>query len=312
MRVVVTGGTGFIGHALVRALLARGDSPVVFTRDERHGTSAFRDLPGSASQLEVVTWEPTREGRWQSHLDGADAVVHLAGEVLVGRRQTAAVMREAHASRVRSAELLVDGMRKASRAPRVFVSGSAIGYYGDRGSTLLDESAPPGSDTLAELCVDWERAAHRANELGVRVVCSRTGIALGPNGGALERMALPFRMFVGGPIASGKQYVSWIHLEDLAQALLFCVDQEGIVGGVNATAPEPVTNEALSRAIADALGRPSWLRVPSFALRAAFGEGAAPIVGGQRVAPKKLLDHGFSFRFARVDDAVRAALGAER
>lgn len=309
MKVVVTGGTGFIGHALVRALVARGDVAVVLTRDASHAASAFRDVPETRSRLTSVVWDPGQAGAWQDELDGADVVVHLAGEVLVGRRHTRALVQRAHASRVRSAELLVDGMRRAARAPRVFVSGSAVGYYGDRGEEALDESASAGDDRLAHLCVDWEAAAAPAEALGVRVVRSRMGIVLGSGGGALGLMALPFRFFVGGPLGKGTQYISWVSLEDAVRALLFCIDEQGVTGPVNVTAPEPATNEQVSGAVAEALSRPSWLRVPAFALRAALGDGAEPVLGGQRVLPRKLLEHGFSFLHPRVQEAVSAGLG---
>jgi uncharacterized protein (TIGR01777 family) len=309
MRVVVTGGTGFIGSSLVRALVARGDTVVGLSRDPAQAVTLPRE---GAGRLELQAWEPTREGAWQKHLDGADAVVHLAGEPLVGRRQTPAFLEKARQSRVRSAELLVGGMQKASRPPKVFVSGSAVGYYGgDHGAERLDEGSPPGADALAQLCVAWEAAADRAVQLGIRVVVARTGIVLGAGGGALPLMALPFRLFVGGPIGSGAQGVSWIHLDDEVAALLRALDDEGLSGPINLTAPEPVSNRDLSRSIAGALGRPSWLRVPACALRLALADGAEPILGGQYVVPSQLLKRGFVFRYPRVDEAVRAGLGVE-
>jgi uncharacterized protein (TIGR01777 family) len=310
MKLVVTGGTGFIGSALVRALVARGDNVVVLTREPAQSSEAKRET--GSGMLELQAWEPTHEGPWQKHLDGADAVVHLAGEPLAGRRQTKASFEKARESRVRSAELLVEGMREASRPPRVFVSGSAVGYYGgDHGEEHLDEGSPPGTDALAQLCVAWEAAAEQATELGTRVVASRTGIVLGPGGGALPLMALPFRLFVGGPLGSGAQRVSWVHLDDSVSALLRAIDDEALVGPINVTAPKPVSNEELSRAIGRALGRPSWLRVPACALRLALADGAEPVLGGQHVVPKRLLDHGFVFRHPGVDEAVRSALGLQ-
>ncbi len=310
MKLVVTGGTGFIGSALVRALVARGDTVVVLTRDPAQSSEA-KEGTGSGT-LELQAWDPTREGSWQKHLDGADAVVHLAGEPLVGRRQTKALFERARESRVRSAELLVDGMRRALRPPRIFVSGSAIGYYGgDHGAERLDESSRPGTDALAQLCVAWEAASSRASEQGIRVVLARSGIVLGPGGGALPLMALPFRLFVGGPLGSGAQGVSWVHLDDSVAALLRAIDDEALEGPINVTAPEPVSNEELSRVIARALGRPSWLRVPAFALRLALADGAEPVLGGQHVVPRRLLDRGFVFRHPSVDEAVRSALSPE-
>ena len=304
----MTGGTGFIGGALVRALVTRGDSVVVLTRQPQAAPPADAAL-GSTGALEFRVWEPQSEGQWQRCVDGVDAVVHLAGAPLVGKRQTAARLREARESRVRSAELVVEGMRRATQPPRVFVSGSAVGYYGGaHGAEPLDEDAPPGRDDLAELCVAWEAAAAKATELGVRVVLSRSGVVLGPDGGALPLMALPVRFFVGGPLGSGTQMVPWIHLDDAVAALVRFLDDPALSGPVNVTAPEPVTNEALTRSIAGALGRPSWLRVPKLALRLALADGAEAVLGGQRAVPRKLQERGFTFRYPRVDEAVRAAL----
>lgn len=304
-RIAIAGGTGFVGSHVARALAARGDQVLVFTRNVKKG---HRGLP---EQVELCEWEPLQNGAWQEALDGVDAVIQLAGEVLVGRRYTESLKREFYESRVTSTQRLVDGIERATRKPSVFVCGSAIGYYGaDRGTTVLDETSQAGEDFLARLCVDWEAAARRAETFGVRVVSARIGIVLGKGGGALDQMALPFKFFVGGPIGSGKQVVSWIHMDDAVEMFVRCVDDAALTGPVNVTAPQPASNEELSRAIGRALGSPAWLKVPGFALKAMFGEGAQPILGGQWVVPAVMLRHGFQFRHPEVGEAVKHALKA--
>ncbi len=306
-RYVVAGGSGFIGTELCRALVERGDEVTVLTRN----ANAARRRSRLPSEVELVEWDPERDGEWQGVLDGKDGVVHLAGEVLVGRRYTEELKQEFYASRVTSTERIVTGIELASERPKVFVCGSAIGYYGvDRGLEVLDERSEPGDDFLAQLCVDWEAAAQQAEVLGVRVVSTRLGIVLGKGGGPLEQMALPFKFFVGGPIGSGNQMVSWIHMSDAVGILLACLDDETISGPVNVTAPHAASNEELAIAIAKALDRPTWLRVPGFALELLFGEGAKPILGGQRAVPRAMLQHGYQFRFTTVGDAVRDVLTA--
>ncbi|HEU5075917.1 MAG TPA: TIGR01777 family oxidoreductase [Polyangiaceae bacterium] len=304
-RIAIAGGTGFVGSHVARALVARGDQVLVFTRSVKQG---HRGLP---KEVELCEWDPRSDGAWQEALNGTDAVIQLAGEVLVGRRYTEALKREFYESRVTSTERLVRGIERASRKPAAFVCGSAIGYYGaDRGATEFDETSAPGDDFLAQLCVDWEAAARRAESFGVRVVNARLGIVLGHGGGALEQMALPFKFFAGGPIGSGKQIVSWVHMDDAVGIFLRCLDDVSLTGPVNVTAPQPASNGDLSRAIGRALGSPAWLKVPGFALKAMFGEGANPILGGQRVLPKVMLHHGFQFRHPEVGEAVEHALKA--
>jgi uncharacterized protein (TIGR01777 family) len=286
MRVLVTGGTGFIGQALVAALRERGDDAVVVSR-----------RPGAST----VGWDSI-----EREVERSDAVVHLAGEPIAEGRWTQARLQQIRDSRVRTTERIaraVVSASRASRAPRVLVSGSAVGIYGMReDDRVLDEGAAPGDDVIARIAVDWEAAASPAREVGTRVVHPRTGIVLGRGGGALARMETPFRWFVGGPLGGGRQWVSWIHLRDTVRALLFAVDREALSGPVNVVAPNPVTMAELSRAIAHALGRPSAMRVPGVALRIALGRGLAQaLLTGQRALPKKLLDAGFTFEFPAID-----------
>jgi uncharacterized protein (TIGR01777 family) len=285
MRVLLTGGTGFIGSHLARALEARGDQVVVVSRRG------------------PVRWDDV-----ETRVSTVDAVVHLAGEPIADGRWTPERLELIRSSRVDTTARLARAIASAASKPRVFVSGSAVGIYGmRRDDVVCSESTPPGDDVLARMVVDWEAAAAPAREAGVRVAHPRTGIVLGP-GGALSRMLGPYRWFVGGPIGSGKQWVSWIHLHDEVSALLFLVDRD-IQGPVNLVAPEPVTMQQLSSAIGRALHRPSLLRVPGFALKAALGSGVAQVLlTGQRVAPSALRAAGFSFSFPRIDEALRDLL----
>lgn len=285
MRILLTGGTGFIGSHLARALQARGDEVVVVSRG---GPVGWDDV-----EARVAT---------------VDAVVHLAGEPIADARWTPERVERIRSSRVDTTARLARAIASASSRPRVFVSGSAVGIYGMRHDDVVcHESTPPGEDVLARIVVDWEAAAAPAGDAGVRVVHPRTGVVLGP-GGALARMVGPYRWFVGGPLGSGKQWVSWVHLHDAVSALVFLLDRD-VRGAVNLVAPEPVTMAELSSAIGRAMHRPSLLRVPGFALKAALGSGVAQVLlTGQRVAPAALQAAGFSFAFPRIDEALRDLL----
>lgn len=317
-RVAVTGGTGFVGRAVVRALLDRGDSVLVLTRDpfeaaERLGPAASVGRSGgeAGKALQIKTWDPSQSGEWQEHLDGTDAVLHLAGENIGGSRLGPALVERARQSRIRTAELLVEAMGRVTSPPGVFVSASGVGYYGShQDDRLLDERAPPGDDTLARLCVDWEAAAEKARETGARVVCLRLGVVLDAEGGALPLMARPFRFYVGGPLGGGSQYLAWIHRQDVVRVVLRCLDDDALSGPINVTAQEAVTNEQFAIALGQALRRPSRVRAPEWALRALLGEGAEVVLGGQRAVPQKLLEAGYVWKYPRVREALRAALGA--
>jgi len=297
-RVLVAGGSGLIGRALVRELLGRNDEVTVLTR----AAAGVKDGP------RTLHWNPSELASARL-TEEYDAVVNLAGEQAVGVRYTAQTKDRILRSRVDSTTWLVRAMERAEKKPRVFVAGSAIGYYGSNTSAArVDESAPAGSDFLALVCVAWEGAARRAESFGVRVVCARTGIVLAAHGGALEAMARPFRFFVGGPIGSGEQGLSWIHLEDEVRALVYCIDHESLRGPVNLCAPEPVSNAEASRLIGELLSRPAKLKAPGFALKMLFGEGAEPLLGGQWGVPRALERAGFTFRYADARAALAATL----
>lgn len=303
MKVTVTGATGTLGRALVTALLERGDAVTALTRDAARGHAALG--PG----MEVLEWPaPKAEPPPDTAVAGADAVVHLLGEP-VAQRWSASAKREIRDSRVLSTRNLVAAMRAASERPGVLVSQSATGWYGARGSDPVDESAPAGRGFLADVVVEWEAEARAAEELGVRVVAPRTGVVLSESGGALEKMLPPFRAGIGGPIAGGRQYVPWVHADDVVGAILFCLDTPAATGPVNVTAPEPATNRELSKTLGRVLGRPALAPVPGLALRALYGEMASIITTGARVMPRRLQELGYGFRREDLEAALRAATG---
>ncbi len=257
-----------------------------------------------------VTWDPAAPGDWFQAIDGSDAVIHLAGEPAVGVRWTETVKRRLLESRVVPAGLLVDAIEAASRPPSALISASGVSYYGDTAERCDEQSppGPPGADFLTEVTLAWEAAAMRAEPLGARVVCARLGIVLGPGGGALSVMTKPFQWFVGGPLGSGEQWVSWIHLEDAVSILLACLDDATLSGPVNVTAPGPVPQRELAKALGRALQRPSALKVPSFALRLRLGQGATPILTGQPVIPRVMQEHGYTWQHPTLEGALSAAL----
>jgi uncharacterized protein len=308
MRIVVAGGTGFLGRPLCGRLVALGHEVVSLTRagaPAGAGAHDWRSEPG----LRHVRWTagPDIEG-WGHVLDGADAVINLAGESIAARRWTAAQKQRLETSRVEGTRGIGAAMARCDAPPSLLLNSSAVGYYGNRGDEVLTESSPPGRDFLAGVSVRWEEEALRAGG-AARVVLLRTGIVLGREGGVLGKMALPFKLFLGGPAGNGRQYMSWIHREDWLSLVLWLL-QSPHVGAFNATAPEPVTNRQFSRALGAALRRPSRLPAPAFALRLALGEMAdALLLGGQRAIPQRALDAGFTFAYPELRGALAAIYG---
>ena len=302
-RIVVSGGSGFVGRALVKRLAPERDV-VVLTR----GGALPEELAGLGT-VRAVTWDAANVGDWANEIDGAAAVVHLAGEPAVGVRYTKAVKRRLFESRVTSAEALVRAIERAKRRPRVLVSASGTDYYA-AGLTdePVDESAPPGEGFLSELCVAWEGAVRAAEAFGVRVVYARSGAVIGRGGWGTRTMALPFKLFVGGPLGTGRQIFSWVHLDDAAAMYHRAIDDSTLRGPVNLVAPEALPQAEFARAIGKTLHRPSFMPAPSFVLQALFGEGANPILLGRRVVPKKLEALGFRFAFPTVEAGLRDAL----
>jgi uncharacterized protein (TIGR01777 family) len=309
MRVTVTGATGLIGPSLVAALQERGASVTVLTRDPARALSKLT-TPGRPP-LEAVAWDLMSEPAPAQALTGRDAVVHLAGEN-VAQRWSKEAKRAIRESRVTGTRNLLAGLRAAEPRPRTLVSSSAIGYYGSHGEEPLDEDAPAGNDFLAEVCAQWEAEAAKAGEQGVRVVLVRTGVVLDRHGGALAKMLVPFRLGIGGPVAGGRQYMAWIHRDDLVGMVIAALEDERWSGPINATAPEPVSNREFSRALGRALRRPALLPVPGAALGLLYGEMAEIITAGARVVPAKPLVLGYSFKHPHLEAALCSALGREQ
>lgn len=302
-RVLITGGSGFVGRKLVCELLDRGDHVTVLTRD---ATSTRRKLP---SAVRVTAWDPTQSGPWVEELSVVDAVVHLAGEP-AGKRWSPAAKRAIEESRITSTRVLVDAIGKAKHKPKVFVCASAIGYYGPhKGDEVLTEEAEPATDFLATVVTRWEEAARGVEEHGVRSVQLRIGIVLGEGGGPLEKMILPFKLYMGGPIGDGKQVMSWVHRDDVTGMILFALDNEEAKGPINAVSPNAATADELAKAMGIVMNRPSWLRVPKAIVEAAMGEAAVIATTGQRVYPKRAIELGYEFRYARLLPALESILG---
>ncbi len=303
MKVTVTGATGALGTSVVRALRDRGDEVTALSRDAGRARSRL------GAEVRALRWgHPKAEAAPAEALSSQDAVVHLLGEP-VAQRWSEQARREIRDSRVLSTRNLVAALAELGEGqrPGVLVSQSATGWYGPRGDERVDESAPAGADFLAQVCVDWEAEARSAEALGLRVACSRTGVVLSEQGGALERMLPPFKLGLGGPVAGGRQYVPWIHNEDVVGALLFCLDNFEAAGPVNVSAPEPVTNAQLSKALGRVLGRPAVVPVPALALRALYGEMGSVVTTGVRAVPRRLEELGYAFRQPELEAALRAA-----
>jgi uncharacterized protein len=308
VRVTVTGATGLIGSSLVASLLERGAQVTVLTRDPARARARLGDV-------EAVAWDLMSEPAPAQALTGRDAVLHLAGEP-VAQRWSAKVKQAIRKSRTIGTGNLVEGLASVAEAdggehPQTLISSSAIGYYGAHGEEPLDEDTPAGDDFLAEVCVAWEAAAAGASErLGLRAVQVRTGVVLDRAGGALGKMLPAFRLGIGGPVAGGYQYMSWIHAEDVVGMMLAALADERWSGPINATAPEPVTNRQFSKVLGQVLGRPSLLPVPGAALRAMYGEMAEIVTSGARVMPAKPLVLGYEFAHPQLQEALGSAIAA--
>lgn len=297
MRVALTGATGLIGGHLARALIARGDEVVALVRGERSGIDGARD----------VRWDPATGPLPAGALDGVDAVVNLAGAPLAGRRWTAARKRQIRESRTLTTRLVVDALA-ADGAPRVLVNGSAVGLYGNA-EEPVDETAPPASDFLADTCIAWEREAVRAREFGVRVALIRTGLVLARDGGLLPTVARPVKLYAGGPLGGGRQWMPWIHIDDEVGLLLMLLDRDDVSGPVNGCAPEPVRQREFVRTLAKVLGRPAVVPAPAVAIRLALGEMAVLALEGQHAVPAAALAAGYRFAHTDLEEALRDLYG---
>jgi uncharacterized protein (TIGR01777 family) len=301
MRVVIAGGTGFVGKRLCERLLQHGHQVSVLSRD----ASARSSLPAS---VDVQTWDPA--GAPPQLREGTEAIVNLAGESIAGGRWTEQRKARIRESRMQATDALVEAIKASSPQPSVLVNASAVGYYGARGDEPLSEDAAPGRGFLTDVVLEWEHRARAAESLGVRVVLLRIGVVLGRDAGALPQMSMPFKLFVGGPVASGKQWMSWIHIDDVVGMIVWAIENPQVSGPVNAVAPQALTNAEFSKEIGRALGRPSWLPAPAFALELLFGEMAeALLVNGQRVVPSRAQELGYSFEYPTARAALEEALG---
>jgi uncharacterized protein (TIGR01777 family) len=301
VKVAVSGSSGLVGSALTAALGANGHTVARLVRT------------GSAADSNSIRWDPLAGTLDTQALEGADAIVHLAGASIAGGRWTAARKQLLRSSRVEATQHLLEGISRLRQRPAVFVAASAIGFYGDRGDERLSESSAPGDDFLSQLARDWEASALRAESLGIRTVLLRFGVILSTRGGALPRMLTPFRLGVGGRLGSGKQWMSWLALDEATAIILYALTKESLRGPVNAVAPNPATNAEFTRALARALHRPALFPAPAFALRLLLGEMAdALLLSSQRVFPERFIALDYAFRAPRLDEAIAGVLASKK
>jgi hypothetical protein len=305
MKVAITGATGLVGTRLVERLQVEGHSVIALTRRPEHASRLF---PQSAfPNVDIVAYTPTASGEWQQVIAGCDAVVNLAGEPIAEKRWTPEQKQLILTSRQQGTAKLVEAIAAATPRPQVLVNASAIGFYGTSETATFDETSPSGQDFLAEVCRQWEAAAQKVTELGVRLVILRFGIVLA-NGGAIAKMLTPFRLFAGGPIGSGRQWFSWIHRDDLVNLILQALSQPTMSGVYNGTAPTPVRMTELSQTLGQLMKRPSWLPVPGFALELLLGDGAQVVLEGQQVLPSHTQATGFQYQYPNLKLALEEIL----
>jgi len=309
MKVVISGGTGFLGDPLAWTWAEEGHDVRVLTRSLPPGQAQHESGTGRPG-ITRVGWHPDgTAGSIGRELEGAAVVVNLAGESLADGRWNAARKQALHDSRILSTRSLVAALAETQQPPATFISGSAVGYYGDRGNEPLTENSPPGDDFLAQLCVEWEAEALRAAHPGRRVVLLRTGLALERSGGVLGKMIRPFRFFAGGPLGSGRQYMPWVHRHDWVEMVRWLADTPDVCGPVNVTAPHPVTNAEFAHSLGRALHRPALVPAPRFAMTMVLGEMAGAVLAGQRALPDRAQSAGYHFRYPEIDIAFRGIFG---
>ena len=295
MKIVISGATGFIGGFLRTYLLELGHDLVIVTRDPKKYESE------KADNQQFITWDATA---LIASMEAADVVINLAGESIFGQRWTDEIKRRLMVSRIDSTRMLVDAAIATDNKPALFISASAVGIYGDNADKLLTEDSEAGSDFLAKICVAWEEEAHRVKQVGIRLAIPRIGIVLHPDDGALQKMVLPFKLFAGGPIGDGEQFVPWIHMHDTVRAIAYPMENTNFEGPYNVCAPDAVRNEVLSFTIGKVLNRPSWIVAPKFALNILLGEAAQPVLNSLRVQREALLEAGFSFTFEDLEETL--------
>jgi uncharacterized protein (TIGR01777 family) len=305
MKIAISGATGFVGSRLVKRLHTEGHRILVLTRNT---TFAQKVFPSQAfPNLEIISYTPSVSGSWQDSIAGCDGVVNLAGEPIAEGRWTPERKQEILNTRKLGTQKIVEAIAKANPQPTVLVNTSAIGYYGTSETASFDEDSASGNDFLAQVCQDWEAEASKVKDTNVRLVILRFGIVLG-NGGALGKMITPFKLFAGGPIGSGQQWFSWIHLDDIVSLIIQALTKPTMEGVYNATAPQPVRMNDLSTTMGNVMNRPSWLPVPGFAIEAILGDGAKVVLEGQQVLPKRTLESGFEFQYPNLPSALKQIL----
>ena len=305
MKIAISGATGFVGSRLVKRLHTEGHKILVLTRNT---TFAQKVFPSQAfPNLEIISYTPGVSGSWQDSIAGCDGVVNLAGEPIAEGRWTPERKQEILNTRKLGTQKIVEAIAKANPQPTVLVNTSAIGYYGTSETASFDEDSASGNDFLAQVCQDWEAEASKVKDTNVRLVILRFGIVLG-NGGALGKMITPFKLFAGGPIGSGQQWFSWIHLDDIVSLIIQALTKPTMEGVYNATAPQPVRMNDLSTTMGNVMNRPSWLPVPGFAIEAILGDGAKVVLEGQQVLPKRTLESGFEFQYPNLPSALKQIL----
>ncbi|MBE0538762.1 MAG: TIGR01777 family protein [Ignavibacterium sp.] len=290
-RIVITGATGLIGKKLVNALANHGDKVIVFSRNAGKAKSIF------SKTIECVEWDYLKPDEWKSKIENSDAVIHLAGINLFSKRWNESFKQAVLESRELSTRNLVEAIKSCANKPKVFISASGIGYYGDCGETLLVENSPKGNDFLADVCEVWESESRKIGEYGIRNVQIRTGLVLSLEDGALKQMLPPFKFFIGGPLGNGKQWSSWLHIDDIVGIYLHAIDNKNLSGAVNAAAPNPVRMKEFAKTLGKALHRPSIFPVPIFVLKIVVGEAAEVVTASQKVDVQKLLNSGYKFKF---------------
>lgn len=301
MKVAITGATGLVGQRLVERL-HKAHEIYVFTRNEAKAQKTF---PASRyPNLKITVYQPTASGAWQDVLAGCDGVVNLAGAPIADQRWTESYKQEILTSRAVGTQKVVAAIAQAERRPQVLINTSAVGYYGTSETQVFDETSASGDDFLAEVCRQWESAALQAKDHGTRTVILRFGIVLAKEGGALQKMLLAFNTFIGGPLGTGKQWVSWVHRDDVVSLIETALTNNQWDGIYNATAPNPVTMADLANALGSVISRPSWLPVPGFVLELLLSDGAKVVLEGQKVLPKRTQEQGFSFKFPTVKEAL--------
>jgi uncharacterized protein (TIGR01777 family) len=305
-RIIIIGATGLIGKKLTSALINRGDEVIVFSRNAARAKSIF------PKAIDCVEWNYKKPEQWKSKLENSDAVIHLAGINLFAKRWNNDFKKTVLESRKLSTNNLVEAIKSVGKKPEVFISASGIGYYGDCGEAVLDETSPKGNDFLADVCDVWESEAQKIGDYGIRNVQIRTGLVLSPEDGVLKQMLLPFKLFIGGPLGNGRQWWSWLHIDDIVGIYLYALDNSQLQGPLNAASPNPLRMKEFANALGKVLKRPSLFPVPKFVLKIVIGETTEVVTASQRVDVKKIFESGYRFKFDNLEDALRDLLKQKR